>query len=1241
MAKSKRPNDLDGSQADGPHGDAAAAHSSTAPKHKTVEQLMAETPADPPRRHRIRNKLLAVGLVLVLILAFAPQIIGRTALLGKFIAMGTTDLRGSVTCDSASLSWFSPPSATKVGVVDASGNLVALCDEVSCDQGLLDLITAPNKLGRIKLLSPTFNVVVNPDGTTNIEEVIAKFLEPLPPGVVPKTYEGEIEIADGKAEMTDAATQRKWTVDRLSGTVTLPAGTTPLAVNMRGVIQDAVAGAPQPWTCRLNWYDSAAPGKAPTPQGDVELDVKAFPLELANLFGRRFVPALNYAGTLSCNLLGKFDLASAQPTAEVAGRLNIAQFALSGGPLKSDTLRLAAIEVPPMRASIAQNRLTLHDCTVRCDLAGAKISGVIQDYGRLLTAATALEVAKILAQADGSIEATVDLARIAQAIPHVLRVRDDVRITGGAIGVAAKAGPGPNGARSRSIGINTSGLTAMRGNTPISWDQPLTAELTIGEGPNGPVIEKLRASSKNVLELEGTISATSFDVSASYSLAQLMQQAGQFLDLDGIQLAGQGVLQGSWMRDAGNRFNVAGNATIEGFSLVAEGYAPWSEQKLIVGLQAGGTMGVIPNVEQAVVGIQSAGDELTIRTGQPTIDFASLGVVVPVTIEGRGQLNTWLARIRPFAGLPATMTADGNALLTAEGKFRPLSDLEITKSSLKATPFRLTGYGVAIDEPSGEVTLVGRYAPKQTTITEAKLTTPRTPTDAGTQITVQNLIYSSPTGRAAELKGTMSLETELARFLPPSAAPAAVPGAPTSPPWQFAGALNASAKLEQTGKKTSVSLESIVRNFAVGQGGQALWREPQIRAIGSGVYEPELESATFDRFEVAADAVRVLGAGKVSDFSKTCAIDARGEAVYDLARLAPMLQPYFGAGFSAEGRDTQPFQIVGPLFDPQRGGAFAVDKLAAATRFGWDKLTLYGLPIGKTSFEARLDRGVVRTGLIEMPVSQGKIRIAPELTIGPGPMVLALAPQTPAVLAIDHVAITPEMVSERLKFVMPLVAGTTKVSGLFSLQFDEFRMPIDNPSAGALAGRLQVHDVEIEPGPLVQELAVMLQQPRTAKLARESVVDFKMIQGRIYHQNLEIAFPETSVRTSGSVGVADQTLNLSAEVQLPAKLLGLAQTAAPNTAVPPIRLPIAGTLTKPTIDRDGFRNSVAQLVQAVAGQALQNAVLGGNGAIQRGENAAQGALDRGRGAAEQAIGRGLNRLLGPGAANPMPGTTPR
>ena len=94
-----------------------------------------------------------------------------------------------------------------------------------------------------------------------------------------------------------------------------------------------------------------------------------------------------------------------------------------------------------------------------------------------------------------------------------------------------------------------------------------------------------------------------------------------------------------------------------------------------------------------------------------------------------------------------------------------------------------------------------------------------------------------------------------------------------------------------------------------------------------------------------------------------------------------------------------------------------------------------------------------------------------------------------------------------------MLADVATAQGSFSIDLDGCRIPLANPSAGELAGRFTIHSVEIGPGPLIRSLAVFLGRESPAKLRQESVVLFRMVGGKVYHQGLELMFPEFTIRT--------------------------------------------------------------------------------------------------------------------------------
>lgn len=219
---------------------------------------------------------------------------------------------------------------------------------------------------------------------------------------------------------------------------------------------------------------------------------------------------------------------------------------------------------------------------------------------------------------------------------------------------------------------------------------------------------------------------------------------------------------------------------------------------------------------------------------------------------------------------------------------------------------------------------------------------------------------------------------------------------------------------------------------------------------------------------------------------------------------------------------------------------------------------------------------------------------------------------------IDHLAITPDLCNDMLKFIAPVLANATHAGGEFSIEVEDVRIPLDEPQAGQLAGRFSIHSVKVGPGPLVNELATSLGVPPEMQLANESVVEFEMIEGRVHHQGLQFGFPRLNVRTHGSVGIVDQSLDIVAEVPL----AGLAKEDAPlrealsqHTLV----IPIKGTLEMPQVDASALTQNSLDIGLATLQELLGNEDITLDALMERLRN--RGALD--------GEGEGT-RIFGPG-----------
>jgi hypothetical protein len=150
-----------------------------------------------------------------------------------------------------------------------------------------------------------------------------------------------------------------------------------------------------------------------------------------------------------------------------------------------------------------------------------------------------------------------------------------------------------------------------------------------------------------------------------------------------------------------------------------------------------------------------------------------------------------------------------------------------------------------------------------------------------------------------------------------------------------------------------------------------------------------------------------------------------------------------------------------------------------------------------------------------------------------------------------------------------------------------------DPAAGDVSGSMAMKG-QIKPGIIAQEFVGIIKELLTiiqrGKLdagidgslvsVDNSKIEFRMINRRVYHRGLTIVVGTTPVTTEGSVGF-DETLSLVAEVPINARLLG-ADLSLGTLEGRKLKIPISGTLKKPTLDRRALQEIPRQLIENTA-----------------------------------------------------------
>ncbi|MBX9791065.1 MAG: hypothetical protein K2Y37_19270 [Pirellulales bacterium] len=172
---------------------------------------------------------------------------------------------------------------------------------------------------------------------------------------------------------------------------------------------------------------------------------------------------------------------------------------------------------------------------------------------------------------------------------------------------------------------------------------------------------------------------------------------------------------------------------------------------------------------------------------------------------------------------------------------------------------------------------------------------------------------------------------------------------------------------------------------------------------------------------------------------------------------------------------------------------------------------------------------------------------------------------------IDHAELTRAVAAQWLQFIAPVLSGSAKVDGSFSVDLAEWRIPLEHPDEAVCGGHVIIHSLVVESGPMVTYLASLVGVPAELLLARDTGIEFEMENRRVYHRDLGFRLGGLPVHTSGSVGL-DRTLDLVAEITLPtfADDTGPLRRALSGKT---IEVPVHGTLAKPELDGQALAHS--------------------------------------------------------------------
>jgi hypothetical protein len=313
-----------------------------------------------------------------------------------------------------------------------------------------------------------------------------------------------------------------------------------------------------------------------------------------------------------------------------------------------------------------------------------------------------------------------------------------------------------------------------------------------------------------------------------------------------------------------------------------------------------------------------------------------------------------------------------------------------------------------------------------------------------------------------------------------------------------------------------------------------------------------------------------------------------GPSQIDVSVVGQRLTRLLGEPIVARGKHATPLNIRA------RAGAGGEAEFELAGSIGWDTATVSGLQFGAARVPLRVTENVVYVEPASVPLERGKINLAGEVHYRPG----ALWFEQQSGLFAEGITLTPEMCRGWLKYMLPLAADATAVSGTFSVELAECLIIPSDPVRSRVRGSLQIEGATVGPGPLAKNLIATIDtlemaakglqgQPSAASdkqwiRMEPQAIDFAMLDGRVSHQRMMMQIGKVGLLSSGNVSL-DGRLALGIEVPLQASWLG---SELQGLAGQQLTIPINGTLQSPRVDTQAVAGIIGNLgAKAVQGTA--------------------------------------------------------
>jgi hypothetical protein len=708
----------------------------------------------------------------------------------------------------------------------------------------------------------------------------------------------------------------------------------------------------------------------------------------------------------------------------------------------------------------------------------------------------------------------------------------------------------------------------------IALEAPIVLALRASTTDKGPQLDDLHLTS-SFASVTGAGSMEKFDLTITSDLEAALREAAKFVDLSGKSCAGQASVT---LHVAGTerRKDISGEATLTGLALT--GFTPGPvnlpEAKMTLAATA------LLDEKNALQSISGLRVDFTAPFASGAISAESIAFTKPMPTLQNGKISADadLGGIASFADAAGLMPAgiglagklDFDTGLAVDGGVVRIAPINVALTDLDAAQgekhFREPKVTLG---GSVEVSPAGR---------SAKVRDLKCDISAGS-VAVESLDIpdwaAAPAGLTATITGALDLERALVSFKDFAALP---------PGMSITGQATFTLKDAMLADKQSVNLDAAVTSLKITPATGPAIEEPNLTLTAAADIAPASQTLTLNSLAIQSSFYSLQAKGSLADWGKARNLTLDGTQECNWDKIGPLVVAFSGKPVEMSGKDKTPLHVALSLGAQGTSALLAAAIADAAVHI--DQVKYMGLETAALDVPAQVKDSVanvnvtatVNGGALKLPMKVDASKPTPEFTLPPNTAILTEA------------KITPAMADEALSKALPIFKGCTVANGSVSLdsQSLDISLGADALQTAAFEGGLSFKGVRMSSAGQLQSIlsAVGLAGAGGADLARieDQRVSLSLRNGRIYQGPMLITLMGCTIKISGSVGLADKTLDMAVEIPITQTMVGGRADYYQALKGEVLRIAITGTTDNPQYS---VKEGLQKLIQDAAKKLLE------------------------------------------------------